>query len=99
MIKAWLFSFMKSECEPKDEYNISKIFLLHYVDSKFLKKTIGDISARTIILYLRTYFSCMKISLFFIKEEMFDILMNTPIHVAKVQTMLSRIHHLDQNQT
>ena len=55
MIKAWLYSFMKSDCETKDEYNISKNCLLHYVDSKFLKETLGDISARTIIFYLQTY--------------------------------------------
>ena len=56
MIKACLYSFMKAYCETKDKYNISKSLLLKYVDSKFLKKTLGDIATRTIILYLRTYF-------------------------------------------
>ena len=54
---------MQSSCGTKDEYNISKILLFHYVDSKFLKENIGDIAARTIILYFRTYL--------FVREDKF----------------------------
>ena len=56
MIKAYLYSFMKADCEAKDEYNISNNLLLHYDGSKFLKKTLGNITARTIILYLSIFF-------------------------------------------
>ena len=56
MIKGWMYSFMKSDCETEKEYSISKTLLLHYVDSNYVKKALGDIPTRTIMHFLRTNF-------------------------------------------
>ena len=59
-IKAWIYSWMKPDCETQQEYEISKALLIQFVQSQPIKDRLGDLFAKSFLLFFRKHIEILE---------------------------------------
>ncbi len=55
VVKGWIYSWMKSDCETKEEYKVSKALLHSYLASKRVVSILGEEGSASIVRFILKY--------------------------------------------
>jgi hypothetical protein len=55
VVKGWIYSWMKSDCETKEQYEVSKALLRSYLASKRVVSILGEEGSASIVRFILKY--------------------------------------------
>jgi len=69
VIKNWLFSFMKDNCETEEEYKASKYLLMKLVKSQYVKDNLGTFFTANFLSFFRKHVEVFEHSFVFWRRK------------------------------